>query len=339
MNSVTPVLPVLLAVLGLAACQSDSLPSEADAEPVPQADVVPLPDSWVSRAPMPTGRAHLAVASVGGMIYAIGGRLDNAVSAPTDRVEAYRPTTTTLVAWRPRASLPQPRGNTNGAAVIDGRIYVSGGFYLDQDGETLLRSKSLYRYDPATNSWTTLADMPRRTSGGASVAIDGKLYVYAVYGPEGSVQSTIYRYDPATNVWAERAQPPAVQGSAAATVAGGRMYVIGGSPDKGLTVATVSVYDPVANSWSLVKPLQTPRMGHTARTIDGRIYVAGGGSAGSTGGYWTTEVYDPATDTWSEKADILTRRIGPGSAAVGGKFYVIGGRGIKAGRVNEMYTP
>lgn len=179
MTSVTPALPVLLALLSLAACQSDSLPSEAGAEPVPQADVVPLPDSWVSRAPMPTGRANLAVASVGGTIYAIGGRLDNAVSAPTARVEAYRPNTTTLVAWRVRAPLPQPRGNTNGAAVIDGRIYV-----------------------------------------------------------------------------------------------------------------------------------------------------AGGGSAGNTGGCWTTEVYDPATDTWSEKADILTRRIGPGSAAVGGKFYVIGGRGL-----------
>jgi N-acetylneuraminic acid mutarotase len=195
----------------------------------PQQDVAPLPDSWVRRVSMPISRTDPAAAAVGGVIYVFSGGLGD----PTARVDAFYPNTTTLVPWRQRASMPEPRGRTNGAAVIDGKIYLSGGYYPFAEDETPVKSKTLYRYIPGTNSWTRLADMPRRSAGGETVAIDGKLYVYVVYGPEGATQSTIYRYDPATNVWAERALPPAVQYSSAAVAVGGKMYVIGGSPDKG----------------------------------------------------------------------------------------------------------
>jgi hypothetical protein len=164
--------PRTAALVGLAACQADSLPSEP-AVPSgldPRQDVAPLPDSWVRRAPMPISRTDLAAAAVGGVIYVFGGGLGD----PTARVDAFYPNTTTLVPWRQRAFMPEPRGRTNGAAVIDGKIYVSGGYYPFAEDETPLKSKTLYRYILGTNSWTRLADMPRRSAGGETVAIDGK---------------------------------------------------------------------------------------------------------------------------------------------------------------------
>lgn len=54
--------------------------------------------------------------------------------------------------WRTRASMPTPRLEA-GAAVINGKVYVVGGF----SGSALTTTEA---YDPATDTWTTRADMP-----------------------------------------------------------------------------------------------------------------------------------------------------------------------------------
>jgi hypothetical protein len=89
-------------VLGLlltgTACSEDiSTPTAAEPAlptgPGPVAELSTLPNSWMSRAPMPTPRKGLVAASVNGIVYAIGGwRKANPRLAT---VEAYNPTTTT----------------------------------------------------------------------------------------------------------------------------------------------------------------------------------------------------------------------------------------------------
>jgi N-acetylneuraminic acid mutarotase len=327
-----------IAFLLTAACQGEDLPSGPDTSiaPVDQETAALESDSWVSRARMPTGRYGVTAATVQGVVYVIGGLLTAGDGMPTDKVEAYHPNTTTLIAWRNRALMPKPRGFTNGAAVINGKIYVSGGYGLDEDGDPV-RTNTLFRYDPVLNVWSTRAPMPRATVSGATVAIDGKLYVYVAYGPDNSSGAALYRYDPSTDTWTERAEPPTLQSGAAAVVLGGKMYLIGGSQGKAAPVARVSVYNPATNSWTTKAPLLAPRSGPVARVIDGRIYVAGG-AAGPTSQATSTEVYDPGTNTWTERADILTPTTFAASAAVGGKLFVIGGTAGN-GRVNQMYVP
>jgi N-acetylneuraminic acid mutarotase len=327
-----------IAFLMTAACQGDELPSGPGTSiaPVEEGPAALQSDTWYGRAKMSTGRAGVTAATVQGVVYVIGGHLTTSDGPATDKVDSYHPNTSTLLAWRNRAPMPEPRGYTNGAAVIGGKIYVSGGYETDEDGNRL-RTNSLFRYDPSTNVWSTRASLPRATSGGATVAIDGKLYVYVAYGPDNSSGAALYRYDPSTNKWAERAQPPAIQSGAAAVTLGGKMYVIGGREGKASTVATVSVYNPTTNAWTGNAPLLTRRAGAVARTIDGKIYVAGG-ATGTSATDIPTEVYDPATSTWSEKAGIPTPRSFAASAGVGGKLYVIGGNDGN-GRANEMYVP
>jgi N-acetylneuraminic acid mutarotase len=277
---------------------------------------------------MPTGRYAFAAATVNGVVYAIGGHLIFGEQPPTDKVESYDPSAA-WIPWWSRAPMPAPRGHTNGAVVIDGKIYVSGGYEQDSD-HYRKATNSLFRYDPSTNLWSTRAPMPTPTVHGGSVAIDGKLYVYSPYGP------ALYRYDPASNSWSARAKPQAVQIGAAATPLGGKMYVIGGFNGSG-ALARVSVYNPVTNKWSTSKSLLTPRQAAAARTIDGRIYVVGGEGNGPE--IAQTEVYNPATNTWIKKAGIPTKRGYPAAAAAAGKLYVIGGLDGSYGRTNEMYVP
>jgi N-acetylneuraminic acid mutarotase len=321
----------VLAVLGIGACQSDGTPSGPEMEPGVEvrADVAPAANTWVKRADMPTGRSGLVAAAVNGVVYAIGG----ATGEATAKVEAYFPNLTSFVLWGTKAPLPAPRVYPHGAAVLGGKIYVPGG--LDAGHNP---TKTLYRYNPATNTWTRKADLPRAGFGGVSAAIDGKLYVYVPYGPDPygpDPDAALYRYDPSTNAWTQRAQPPAFQRGAAVGVINGKMYLAGGMSAQNQLLATLRVYDPASDSWTLKTPMPTARAVMTGRAIDGKLYVAGGYSSKTLD---VTEVYNPATNSWSVKAPMTTPRYGAASAVVSGKLYVIGG-GNQGGKANEMYTP
>lgn len=82
--------------------------------------------------------------------------------------------------------------------MIAGKLYVVGG-----GGHFQRATAELDVYDPATNSWKTLAPIP--TAGPAiGTVIAGKLFV--ITGTiDGLLQS--YEYSPSTNVWKRRAAP------------------------------------------------------------------------------------------------------------------------------------
>lgn len=333
---------VPIALLLAAACGGEDLPSAPEPSPLepgsdgPALETSFVPDTWVGRANMPTGRSGTTGASVNGAIYVLGGILSSPDATPTAAVEAYLPSTKSLIVWWPKTPMPGARAYTNGSAVISGKIYVSGGYRMDADSNRL-ETRSLFRYDPVTDQWSTRANMPRATSGGATAAIDGKLYVYVAYGPDHTGGAALYRYDPSTDQWSTRAAPPAVRTGAAATVLGGKMWVLGGRFGKGSPDNGVMVHDPVANSWSTSKPpMFVARVGAAARTIDGKIYVAGG-NVGSVEITPALEVYDPTLNEWVPRVDMPTARSFAASAAVGGRLYVIGGNG--GARKNEMYVP
>lgn len=81
-----------------------------------------------------------------------------------------------------------------GVAVLNNLLYAFGGQLANGTYTNAMR-----RYNPATNTWTTLAPMPEaKTTYGA--AVNGK--IYAVGGYNGLVNSArIDAYDPATNTW------------------------------------------------------------------------------------------------------------------------------------------
>ena len=109
---------------------------------------------WVSAAPLPTPRNHLAVETVNGLVYAIGGQLGHDVTKlDVSVVEVYDPATDS---WSQLADLPTARSHFEpGTAVHNGKILVVGG-----QEETTNFSNEVSEYDPVTNQWELLCNLP-----------------------------------------------------------------------------------------------------------------------------------------------------------------------------------
>ncbi len=300
--------------------------------------IVTAPEpAWRPQAALPDPRSRLAVVSVGSKLYALGGETawTRAGKKPTRSlrdtaepdnladegvgtrdiaglVDEYDPTTD---AWTRRADKPLAVSNIS-AAVINGRIYVAGGYTAADAATTALEI-----YDPATNSWSQGAPLPAGRFAHASAALDGKLYVLGgndgVYGLR-----TCYRFDPATNQWSQIADMNVERTFAGAAAVNGKIYVVGGLDAISWDLASVEAYDPATNRWDYVASLRFPRGGPGVASAGGKVYVVGGG--------WTSymnanEVYDPATGEWSTFDPMTVGRRTLGLAAANGRLYAVGG--------------
>ena len=81
--------------------------------------------------------------------------------------------------WQQMAAMPTVR-YSHASAVMDGKIYVSGGFTTL--GEL---SDAFEAYDPVTNTWATLASLSEARADHASAAFNRKLYVFGGFTSSG----------------------------------------------------------------------------------------------------------------------------------------------------------
>jgi N-acetylneuraminic acid mutarotase len=327
---------VVPAWLGTLACAGDQSPTGPERAGSPEASLASIvfPDKWVVGPDIPKPRYDLTAATVNGVIYVIGGwGTPGSSEGAVRHGYAYHPEITDWTAWRRMTPMPKARAATNGAVVIDGKIYVTGG--VDSAG---LRTKSLFVYDPATQLWSSGPNMPEPSSGGVSGAINGKLYVLVTpLQNEKAGFSRLYRFDPLTQIWSTRAASKYDHWNGTGRVIGGKFYVVGGGDD-GTVRRELEVYDPATNSWTYKGLIPSARWGAASVALDGKLYVAGGrGPKGAK--EWNgdvLEMYDPATNAWTAKRSMPTARWGAAGAVWKGMFYVIGGLGGDS-RANEHY--
>ena len=339
--------PLALALVGVFSCGPEPTAPAATAE---RPSFAEAGGSWSAhKAPMPTPRAYLAAAvrnnSLGQpVLYAIGGFDPGA--GLTRAVEAYNFATNR---WTSRAKLPLALAFTNGVGVIGGKLYMSGGHWEATDGRSGFHP-GLNVYDPAANSWSKKADMPRRFAAGVTGVIDGKLYVLTGTcdncGPS-RVSRRFYRYDPATNFWAALPWAPNPHVSGAGGVINGKFYVAGGSGAGGLATNKLDVYDPVTNRWTTLASMGMARHGAAGAVLQNKLYVIGRANADEGEPQGQVEAYDPVTNKWSPKTSIPGA--GRGDLAAGTVTYqgrshivVVGGfdvEGSTPGDVTQVYTP
>ena len=87
-----------------------------------------------------------------------------------DRVDVYDPVADS---WQQMAAMPTAR-HSHSAAVLDGKIYVSGGSNCPN---------SLEAYDPVADTWTTLANLSAGRVFHTSAAVSSKLCVIGGWSP------------------------------------------------------------------------------------------------------------------------------------------------------------
>ncbi len=309
----------------------------------------PATDTWRTRADMPTARSELGVvAASNGKIYAMGGELLDGYTI-ISTVEEYDPATDT---WTTRADMPAPRFKLGVAAASNGKIYAIGGFnYLNWPWRNV---RTVEEYDPATDTWTTRADMPPpgRYDLGVTAASNGKIYAidgaWMIGNEFAGWYSLIEEYDPATDTWTRAGLPTAQAELGAATASNGKIYAVGGLKFDPCyigcgykTLAAVDEYDPATDAWRTRADMPTARRGlGVAAASNGKLYAVGGRDR-EENIMATVEEYDPATDAWRPRAAMPTARAGLGvAAASNGKIYAIGGHdsSISLGTVEE-YDP
>ena len=219
--------------------------------------------------------------------------------------------------WRPLAAMEQPRSEMP-AVALDGQFYVPGGL---SDQGVIHVEAGAERYDPVTNSWEIIAEMPAQRHHLAAAGWDRFLYLFGGFtATDWSGTSDVWRYDPERDEWTTLNDAPQRFGAGAAVTIADAIYLIGGMPDG----RSVWQYDPVGDLWRELAPLLEPREHVAAAVLEGEIYVVGGRWSG-VGERTTVEIYEPLTNSWRFGPELEVARSGHAVVALNGDLFAIGG--------------
>jgi M6 family metalloprotease-like protein len=232
----------------------------------------PVTNGWTAKASLPAAReGGNGAVTIQGMLYLAGGQ--DASGGLTRTLYVYNTSTNS---WSSRAAMPA-YGACGGSAVIAARVYVFSGCTRSSTGAQV-DAGLLHRYNPTTNTWTTLKAAAVTHFRPVVAAIGGKLYVAGGNNAAGTAMRRVDMYDPLTNTWSTRASMPTPRVNAGAAFIGGRWYVLGGK-NGAAYLNTVEAYDPAANAWTSRSAMPTARAALGVGGVSGLIYAVGGRNA------------------------------------------------------------
>ncbi|MCG7536577.1 kelch repeat-containing protein [Pseudoalteromonas sp. OOF1S-7] len=137
-------------------------------------------------------RNSAASAVIGHKIFVIGGRTSGKEGVNLSHAEVYN---TKTDSWSPIAPLPVASAGLS-ASVLDGKIIVSGGEVFGPNGDWQA-GKALdhvWAYDPQTDLWQALPNLPQPRHGHGSVSFNEQLHIIggaAKVGPQETLSSTM----------------------------------------------------------------------------------------------------------------------------------------------------
>jgi hypothetical protein len=215
--------------------------------------------------------------------------------------------------WEARASTGLVRQEVSFVRAGN-RFYLAGG------------SRAQQAYDPMTDSWKSVAPLPRNLDHIQGVVLDGRIYyVGGLAGWPKPAVDLVHVYDPGTNRFSTRRRMPRARGAGGVVAHAGKIYYAGGLQE-GRAVAWFDVYDPKRDSWSRLPDMPRARDHFQAVVVGGKLYAIGGRDSELGKEYSETDAFDFATGRWSTGlAPIPTRRGGFAAAVLGDEILVVGG--------------
>ncbi|HEY0007984.1 MAG TPA: hypothetical protein VGB55_04600, partial [Tepidisphaeraceae bacterium] len=130
--------------------------------------------------------------------------------------------------WKQLATLPTGRDHLSGVA-LNGYLYAIGG-ELGHD-RLHAQQKLVHRYNPATNTWARMADLPTAKSHAESsvFVLNGKIVMAGGQVDPQSATREVVQYDPARNAWSRLMSLPAARQGVVVLPAGRYIVVTTGS--------------------------------------------------------------------------------------------------------------
>lgn len=174
--------------------------------------------------------------------------------------------------WQQLPNLPEKR-SSHGAAIANGKIYVVGGWSMENKNKTW--HKTVYVYDTNTDGakWEKLADTPFSRRALAVVAFNNKIYAIGGMQEVGGPTTKVGVYDIQKNTWTDG---PELEGSkmtgfgCSAAVLNGELYV-------STVTGTLQKLDTKNNKWITASKI-APRFFHQMLPIKDGFVMVGGGS-------------------------------------------------------------
>ena len=251
--------------------------------------------------------------------------------------------------WQVISELPtQRRGFAT--AVVDGKIYLIGGTPL-QNRRGPYGLSTVEVYDPKTNSWEQVADMPTPRASTETAVINGTIYVCGGYnGADNRLVNLkfldiVEAYDPQTDTWVRKQGMSIPRKQFGVGVVAGKIYAIGGyihpldkKPEDPWRIDLVEVYNPATDTWVKRAKIQRKRDGFGVGVVNNHIYAIGGRGwpqVGSGGPFLKViEEYNPKINRWEWKNEMPNLRLSFSTVVLDDVIYLIGGF-IWQGRVPQ----
>lgn len=222
-------------------------------------------------------------------------------------------------------------------AVVNNKLYLLGGYLYN----SYLSVARFDVYDPATNKWTQLPDMPGKISH-AGVAADSR-YIYMVGGytvnSAGTKQvfgtKNTYRYDTQTGKWDSLSSLPVNRGAGSSVLVGRTLYYMGGFDEKmnnQSAIYTLNLDDSSAK-WTLKGNMPGANNHFGMVTLNGKIYTVGGQTGNDATAVFKNTLlsYDPTSAKWTQ----LTSFGSPNRSHIGASTVVYKGKIIMFGGESE----
>ncbi|ABX05450.1 kelch repeat-containing protein [Herpetosiphon sp.] len=232
--------------------------------------------------------------------------------------------------WRTAAPMPNAR-NHLGAATLNGYVYAIGGQYLA--AESTAAQVEVNRYDPSTDTWTRVADLPKGRGHITSSVfeVDGRIMVVggSVNGGDyGLASADVMLYDPNDDVWMKLTSIPGVRKTPVAAAYGNKILVTTGGyvPNPEMWIGQLE------NHWELARTLPISLGEASGGVIGNKMYLVGE-SNGATAAFdlgansWNAGLAQRPYKTHSHSAQVWNQRL-----------YLFGGAGTSAGKV-QIYQP
>jgi N-acetylneuraminic acid mutarotase len=307
---------VVVSTAAAAACGADDSPVSIEIDP-----------RWSLGVPLPVGLAGGAAAEYRGAIVVAGGENE---SGPSRAVFQYVPG---AASWERLGDLPDFRVDGR-LVVVDGTLYMVGGFDVRPPGNAYFPAHDLWIYQPATDAWLAGAPLPDNRDGDAA-GVPGRIVV--VGGGFGSAEhggefpgDSVALYDVVGNRWqygapigTPRTNPMSVAVGSRVHVFGGRLVGIPGP------ARPIEIYDAGTNTWSVAGTFPSSYdviVGQAHARSGGRVHFFGGLAA--VPGAPAVDIhmrYDLATAAWEALPLLPTPRSRAAAVAIDGRIFVIGG--------------
>jgi N-acetylneuraminic acid mutarotase len=192
-------------------------------------------DRWRKLAPLLFPRQHIDGARIDGKIYVVGGLIRDP-NPPADSGQLIPKVATRTVEvydidenkWSLGRELPEARHGVQ-VAVFRGKLYSIGGAYVQTKGQAI--SSAFERYDPESNTWESLPELPVPLLAPGLAVIKEMIFVLGgttIENGSRAASDKVYVFDTGKNKWRTASPlPKRIQFPSVAEM-DNRIYVIGG---------------------------------------------------------------------------------------------------------------